>query len=30
MDYKIVLSDIDGTVITTDHRVLLRTAAAIR
>ena len=30
MDYKIVLSDIDGTVITTDHRVLPRTAAGIR
>ena len=30
MDCKIVLSDIDGTVITSDHRVLPRTAAAIR
>ena len=30
MDYKIVLSDIDGTLLTTDHRVLPRTADAIR
>ena len=30
MDYKIILSDIDGTLLTSDHRVLPRTAAAIR
>ena len=30
MDYKIVFSDIDGTVLTSDHHVLPRTAAAIR
>ena len=30
MDYKIVFSDIDGTLLTTEHRVLPRTADAIR
>ena len=30
MDYKIAFSDIDGTVLTSDHHVLPRTAAAIR
>ena len=30
MDYKIVLSDIDGTLLTTEHHVLPRTADAIR
>lgn len=30
MDYKIVLSDIDGTLLTSEHRVMPQTAAAIR
>ena len=30
MDYKIVFSDIDGTLLNTEHHVLPRTADAIR